>query len=392
MSKGFYTLLLAQFLSAVADNALLFAAIALLNQLNAPTWHEPLLREFFIISYIVLAPFVGPFADALPKGKVMFLSNGIKFFGCVLALLGVPPLYAYAIVGIGAAAYSPAKYGILTEMLPPHQLIMANGWMEGTTVTAIILGPIFGSTISANNPYFGIAIITALYMLAAFFNYHIPKMPIDHCVGQRSLSFLLKDFWHAFTTLWKDTQGQVSLAVTTLFWGAGATLQFVVLRWADQNFGFSQTDATKLIAILAVGIAVGSGLASIYVKLEKAANVLPAGIYMGALVVSMVLVHNPIVAAVLLFLIGILAGYFLVPLNSLLQHRGHTLLGAGHSIAVQNFNENIGILLMLGAYTWMVGKNFQIDHIIIIFGLFVIVSMSIISHLYRKHLRQKSPV
>lgn len=391
MSKGFYTLLLAQFLSAVADNALLFAAIALLNQLNAPTWHEPLLREFFIISYIVLAPFVGPFADALPKGKVMFLSNGIKFFGCVLALLGVPPLYAYAIVGIGAAAYSPAKYGILTEMLPSNQLIMANGWMEGTTVLAIILGPVFGSTISANDPYFGIAVITAIYMLAAFFNYHIPKMPIDHCVEQRSLSFIMKDFWHAFTTLWKDTQGQVSLAVTTLFWGAGATLQFVVLRWAQQNFGFDQTDATKLIGVLAVGIAVGSFIASMYVKLEKAANVLPAGIYMGALVVAMVFVHNPIVAAVLLFSIGVLAGYFLVPLNSLLQHRGHTLLGAGHSIAVQNFNENIGILLMLGAYTWMVGKNFEIDHIIIIFGLFVIISMGIIAYLYRKHIKQTSP-
>lgn len=391
MSKGFYTLLLAQFLSAVADNALLFAAIALLHQLNAPTWHEPLLREFFIISYIVLAPFVGPFADALPKGKVMFLSNGIKFFGCVLALLGVPPLYAYAIVGIGAAAYSPAKYGILTEMLPSNQLIMANGWMEGTTVLAIILGPVFGSTISANDPYFGIAVITAIYMLAAFFNYHIPKMPIDHCVEQRSLSFIMKDFWHAFTTLWKDTQGQVSLAVTTLFWGAGATLQFVVLRWAQQNFGFDQTDATKLIGVLAVGIAVGSFIASMYVKLEKAANVLPAGIYMGALVVAMVFVRNPIVAAVLLFSIGVLAGYFLVPLNSLLQHRGHTLLGAGHSIAVQNFNENIGILLMLGAYTWMVGKNFEIDHIIIIFGLFVIISMGIIAYLYRKHIKQTSP-
>jgi MFS family permease len=391
MSKGFYTLLLAQFLSAVADNALLFAAIALLHQLNAPTWHEPLLREFFIISYIVLAPFVGPFADALPKGKVMFLSNGIKFFGCVLALLGVPPLYAYAIVGIGAAAYSPAKYGILTEMLPSNQLIMANGWMEGTTVLAIILGPVFGSTISANDPYFGIAVITAIYMLAAFFNYHIPKMPIDHCVEQRSLSFIMKDFWHAFTTLWKDTQGQVSLAVTTLFWGAGATLQFVVLRWAQQNFGFDQTDATKLIGVLAVGIAVGSFIASMYVKLEKAANVLPAGIYMGALVVAMVFVHNPIVAAVLLFSIGVLAGYFLVPLNSLLQHRGHSLLGAGHSIAVQNFNENIGILLMLGAYTWMVGKNFEIDHIIIIFGLFVIISMGIIAYLYRKHIKQTSP-
>jgi MFS family permease len=391
MSKGFYTLLIAQFLSAVADNALLFAAIALLNQLNAPSWHEPLLREFFVISYIVLAPFVGPFADALPKGKVMFLSNGIKFFGCVLALLGVPPLYAYAIVGIGAAAYSPAKYGILTEMLPPNQLIKANGWMEGTTVLAIILGPVFGSTISATDPYFGIAIITAIYVLAAFFNFHIPKMPIDHCVQQRSFNFLMKDFWHAFTTLWKDTQGQVSLAVTTLFWGAGATLQFVVLRWADKNLGYGQTDATKLIAVLAVGIAVGSMIASMYVKLEKAANVLPAGIYMGLLVVGMVFVHNPMVAALLLFSIGILAGFFLVPLNSLLQHRGHTLLGAGHSIAVQNFNENIGILLMLGAYTWMVGRNFELDHIIIIFGLFVIISMSIIAFLYRKHIKQTNP-
>ena len=391
MSKGFYTLLIAQFLSAVADNALLFAAIALLHQLNAPSWHEPLLREVFIISYIALAPFVGPFADALPKGKVMFLSNGIKFFGCVLALLGVPPLYAYAIVGIGAAAYSPAKYGILTEMLPPNQLIMANGWMEGTTVLAIILGPLFGSTISANDPYFGIAVITAIYMTAAFFNYRIPKMPIDHCVEQRSLSFIMKDFWHAFTTLWKDTQGQVSLAVTTLFWGAGATLQFVVLKWAHMYLGFDQTDATKLIAILAVGIAVGSVIASVYVKLEKAANVLPAGIYMGALVVCMVFVHNPIVAAILLFSIGVLAGYFLVPLNSLLQHRGHTLLGAGHSIAVQNFNENIGILLMLGAYTWMVGQNIAINYIIIIFGGFIMITMALISHLYRKHIQQKSP-
>lgn len=391
MGKGFYTLLLAQFLSAVADNALLFAAIALLHQLQAPAWHEPLLREYFVISYIVLAPFVGPFADALPKGKVMFLSNGIKFFGCILALLGVPPLYAYAVVGVGAAAYSPAKYGILTEMLPSSKLIKANGWMEGTTVTAIILGPVFGSSISAHDPYFGIAVITGLYMLAAFFNYHIPKMPIDHCVEQRSLKFLLKDFWHAFTTLWKDTQGQVSLAVTTLFWGAGATLQFVVLKWAHLYLGFNQTDATKLIGILAVGIAVGSIIASLYVKLEKAANVLPAGIYMGALVVSMVFIHNAILAGILLFLIGVLAGYFLVPLNSLLQHRGHTLLGAGHSIAVQNFNENIGILLMLGAYTWMVGNNFAINHIIIIFGSFIIFTMGLISHLYRKHVRQKSP-
>ena len=385
MVKGFYTLLIAQFLSAIADNALLFAAIVLLSKLNAPSWHEPLLREFFVISYIVLAPFVGPFADAIPKGRVMFMSNGLKFLGCLLVLAGMPPLYAYAVVGIGAAAYSPAKYGILTEMLPSHLLIKANAWMEGTTVTAIILGPVLGSTMAANDPYLGIAFITILYLLAAAFNYYIPKVPIDHKVEQKTLRFLLKDFWHAFITLWKDPQGQVSLAVTTLFWGAGATLQFVVLKWADIRLGFSPQEATYLIAVLAVGIAVGSVIASRYVELENAVKVLPAGIYMGILVMSMIMIHSPIAAGILLFIIGILSGYFLVPLNSLLQHRGHHLLGAGHSIAVQNFNENIGILLLLGAYTWMVGAQFEINTIVAIFGIFIILSMSLITIIYRKH-------
>ena len=383
MKKGFYTLLIAQFLSAVADNALLFAAIALLSKLHAPEWHEPLLREFFVFAYIVLAPFVGPFADALPKGKVMFISNGIKFFGCVLALLGLPPLYAYAIVGVGAAAYSPAKYGILTELLPTNQLIKANAWMEGTTVTAIIAGPIFGSAISANNPYFGIAVITGIYLLAACFNYYIPKVPLDHKMPQRNLNFLLHDFWHAFTTLWRDPQGRVSLAVTTLFWGAGATLQFVVLSWASLKLGMDQQAATKLIAILAVGIAVGSVGASLFVKLEDAVKVLPAGILMGILVTGMVFVESREIAAVILFCIGVLAGYFLVPLNSLLQHRGHQLLGAGHSIAVQNFNENIGILVLLGIYTLMAHQGLPINTIIIIFGAFVSLSMAIIYQLYR---------
>ncbi|MEY3804383.1 MAG: hypothetical protein RL667_505 [Pseudomonadota bacterium] len=385
MKKGFYTLLMAQFLSAIADNALLFAAITLLAKLQAPSWHEPLLREFFIIAYIVLAPFVGPFADALPKGRVMFISNGIKFFGCLLAFLGVPPLYAYAIVGIGAAAYSPAKYGILTEMLPSDQLIKANAWMEGTTVTAIILGPVFGSTIAANDPYFGIAVIACIYLLAAIFNHYIPKLPIDHKMPQRNFVFLMRDFWHAFTTLWRDPQGQVSLAVTTLFWGAGATLQFVILQWAKEILHMEQQAASILIAILAVGIAIGSVGASLFVKLENAVKVLPAGILMGFLVISMALVNSLEIATVVLFCIGVLAGYFLVPLNSLLQHRGHTLLGAGHSIAVQNFNENIGILVLLGIYTLMKHQNLAINAILVIFGLFVSLAMALIYKLYQKH-------
>jgi len=390
MVKGFYTLLIAQFFSAIADNALLFACIALLSKLNAPQWHEPLLREFFVFAYIVLAPFVGPFADALPKGKVMFISNGIKFMGCVLALMGLPPLYVYGIVGVGAAAYSPAKYGILTELLPSHQLIKANAWMEGTTVTAIILGPVFGSAISAKDPYFGIAIITGLYLLAAIFNYYIPKVPIDHKIAQRGIVYLMRDFWHAFTTLWRDPQGRVSLAVTTLFWGAGATLQFVVLRWASLKLGMNEQDATKLIAILAVGIAIGSIGASLFVKLEDAVKVLPAGILMGILVIGMIFVDSREIAAVVLFCIGVLAGYFLVPLNSLLQHRGHELLGAGHSIAVQNFNENIGILVLLGIYTRMVHQDLPINTIIIIFGAFVSICMAVIYNLYRNETKQIS--
>jgi MFS transporter, LPLT family, lysophospholipid transporter len=390
MKKGFYTLLIAQFFSAIADNALLFACIALLSKLHAPEWHEPLLREFFVFAYIVLAPFVGPFADALPKGRVMFISNGIKFMGCVLALMGLPPLFVYGIVGVGAAAYSPAKYGILTEMLPSNQLIKANAWMEGTTVTAIILGPVFGSAISAKDPYFGIAIITGLYLLAAIFNYYIPKVPIDHKIAQRDIVYLMRDFWHAFTTLWRDPQGRVSLAVTTLFWGAGATLQFVVLRWASLKLGMSEQDATKLIAILAVGIAIGSIGASLFVKLEDAVKVLPAGILMGILVIGMIFVDSREIAAVVLFCIGVLAGYFLVPLNSLLQHRGHELLGAGHSIAVQNFNENIGILVLLGIYTRMVHQDLPINTIIMVFGAFVSISMAIIYNLYRKETKQIS--
>jgi MFS transporter, LPLT family, lysophospholipid transporter len=403
MVKGFYTLLIAQFLSALADNALLFASIALLSDLGAPRWHEPLLREFFVFSYIVLAPLVGPFADALPKGKVMFISNGIKFLACILALFGLPPLFVYGLVGIGAAAYSPAKYGILTEMLPAHLLIKANAWMEGTTVAAIIFGPILGASIAARStyvnlitskisfgvhlsaeyaPYYGIGFITILYLLAAWFNFYIPKVPKDHAIPQRSLNFIFHDFWHAFTTLWRDPQGRVSLAVTTLFWGAGATLQFVVLRWAGLKLGLSEQDATKLIAILAIGITIGSVGASLFVKLEQATRVLPAGILMGILVIGMVFVQTREVAAVMLFSIGMLAGYFLVPLNSLLQHRGHALLGAGHSIAVQNFNENIGILLLLGIYTLMVHQRLPINTIIVVFGGFVSITMALIFRLY----------
>lgn len=201
MKKGFYIILAAQFLSALADNALLFAAIAMLAQLQAPDWHTPLLQQFFVISYILLAPFVGPLADAIPKGRVMFISNSIKFVGCLAMLFGMPPLYAYGIVGIGAAAYSPAKYGILTEYLPHHLLVKANGWMEGSTVLAIILGAIIGGLLATHDPYFAVEVITGLYLAAAGFNLYIPKVPRDHRMPKKNPLYILHDFWHSFTAL-----------------------------------------------------------------------------------------------------------------------------------------------------------------------------------------------
>ena len=384
VSKGFVPLLIAQFLSALADNALLFAAIALLAQLNSPQWHQPLLLQFFVISYIILAPFVGGIADAYPKGRVMFYSNAIKFIGSLSMLLGMQPLYAYAIVGVGAAAYSPAKYGILTELLPPKELVMANGWMEGSTVFAIILGSIIGGALAQFDPLVAIIIITGLYLLAAVFNRYIPLLPIDHKLTKKNPLFMIKDFWHAFKVLWKDPEGQLSLAVTTLFWGAGASLRLIVIAWAGYALHFNLEESTRLTAMVAFGIAIGSVIAARYISLKDSVRVLPAGILMGGFVMTMVVIHDWHIAALIFLLIGALSGFFIVPLNALLQHRGHLLIGAGHSIAVQNFNENIGILLLSGTYTWMVREEFSINTIIILLGLFVSITMLAIYKHYKK--------
>jgi MFS family permease len=319
----------------------------------------------------------------------MFISNGIKFFGSLAMLFGMPPLYAYGIVGIGAAAYSPAKYGILTELLPPSKLVSANGWMEGSTVIAIILGAIFGGHLASINTQMAMIVITSLYLVAAAFNTFIPKLPIEHEIKNKNPICMMIDFYKSFITLWRDPQGQVSLAVTTLFWGAGATLRLVVIAWAGIALGFGLDLATQLTAWVALGVAIGSVIAARYISLENSIKVMPAGILMGFVVIIMVFIKEWHLAAGLLFGIGVLSGFFVVPLNALLQHRGHLLIGAGHSIAVQNFNENLGILLVSGAYTLMVKANIHINHIVVIFGLFVILSMTAINQLYRKHLQTK---
>ena len=403
MNRGFYIILAAQFFSALADNALLFTAIALLMQLDAPDWQIPVLQQFFVFSYIVLAPFVGPFADALPKGQVMFVSNAVKFAGCLFMLVGTHPLYAYGVVGIGAAMYSPAKYGILTEYLPAQKLVLANGWMEGLTVAAIILGAIFGGLLvkpeltnkylemfdiqgietSINTPpEFAIAVILGLYFTAAIINLYIPRVALDHKLPKKDPLYLLHDFWHCFKLLWRDPLGQVSLAVTTLFWGVGATLRLIILAWAAVVLKFGLDKATQLTAVVALGIAIGAVIAAKYVKLEKSVRILPVGIAMGLSLMLMIVVSNLYIAIVMLLVIGAFTGFFIVPMNALLQHRGHLLMGAGHSIAVQNFNENLSILAMLGVYAVMIRLGFSVFTVMILFGTFISVAMA---YLYRRH-------
>lgn len=413
MKPGFYTIMAAQFFSSLADNALLIAAIALLYQLQAPAWMTPLLKLFFVLSYVVLAAFVGAFADSRPKGNVMFWTNSIKIIGCLAMLFSAHPLMAYAIVGFGAAAYSPAKYGILTELLPPEKLVAANGWIEGLTVGSIILGTVFGGMLISNQlstfllgfdlpvintsidtaPESAICVIAFIYLIAAAFNLNIPDTGAVYPQQETNPIRLVKDFEHCFRTLWTDRLGQISLAVTTLFWGAGATLQFIVLKWAESALGMNLSEGAILQAVVAFGVAGGAVWAAWRVPLKKSLNVLIYGVLMGALVMVLAIFRKNLIpdisvdlgiitmplylliAYVFLMTIGWMSGYFVVPMNALLQHRGHVLLSAGHSIAVQNFNENLSVLAMLCLYSLLIWLEVPVSFVIVLFGSFVCLLM-----------------
>ncbi len=371
MKRGFYTIMSAQFFSSLADNALFVAAVELLRTGGQPEWQRAALVPMFALFYVLLAPFVGAFADSQPKGRVMFISNAIKVVGCLMMLFGSHPLIAYAVVGLGAAAYSPAKYGILTELLPSSQLVKANGWIEGLTIASIILGVLLGGqlvghAISTRLLAFDFPMITTgvntaseaaitllifVYALAAWFNTRIPLTGAEMRPMPRHLLSLLPDFWRCNSTLWKDKLGQISLATTTLFWGVSGNLRYIVLAWSAAALGYSTTQASSLVGVVAIGTALGAVVASMRMKLEHAPKLMPLGIAMGLVVMLLNFINNVWVAAPFLILLGAIGGFLVVPMNALLQHRGHNLMGAGRSIAVQNFNEQACILALGAFYT-----------------------------------------
>lgn len=376
LSRGMIAVLVAQFLSALADNALLFAAIAMLKTHAAPSWQTPMLQEAFVVAFILLAPFVGPFADAWPKGRVMLVSNAIKFAGATAMLLGLHPLIAYGLVGVGAAAYSPAKYGILSELVSAEKLVKANGMMEGSTIVAILLGAVLGGKLADASVTTALTAICACYLLATAANALIPRLPVAHRLEHFSPSIIVRDFWQALSTLFANKDARFSLLGTSVFWGSGSTLRLLLVAWVPVALGIADLSLpANMSGAVAIGIALGAAGAASMVSLDKVNRVLPAGILIGLVIITFAHTTSLYPAITLLVMVGACGGFYVVPLNALLQEKGYETVGAGHAVAVQNFFENFAMLGLVGLYTLMDRSGMPVVQSATLFGSVVLVAI-----------------
>ncbi|TCV89569.1 lysophospholipid transporter LplT [Sulfurirhabdus autotrophica] len=388
LSRGMIAVLAAQFFSALADNALLFAAIAMLKFLQAPDWQTPLLQGFFAIAFIFLAPFVGPFADSWPKGRVMLVANAMKCAGAVAMLFGLHPLLAYNLVGVGAAAYSPAKYGILSELVGADKLVKANSMMEGSTIVAILLGAVLGGMLADWSITAALTGVAACYGIAGLANLFIPKLPPAHPLATFSPIALINDFWIALNTLVRNPDARFSMLGTSVFWGSGSTLRFLLVAWVPVALFIADNGtAANLSGVVAIGIALGAAAAAKFVNLETINRALPAGILIGLLIPVFAHTTNLPTAAMMLILIGACGGFYVVPLNALLQERGHETVGSGHAIAIQNVFENFMMIIMVGLYTLMVKAGMPVVASASLFGLLVFLAIGMLAWLRMRKMK-----
>lgn len=352
MSRGMIAVIIAQFFSAFGDNALLFATLAVLKSQFYPDWSQPVLQMLFVAAYILLAPFVGQVADSMAKGRVMMLANSLKLLGALVICFGFNPFLGYTLVGAGAAAYSPAKYGILGEITHGEKLVKANGLMEGSTIAAILLGSVAGGMLADWHLLAALGICALTYGIAVVANLFIPKLQAARPGQSWQLGMMVRSFFSAAALLWRDAETRFSLLGTSLFWGAGVTLRFLLVLWVPVALGISDnTTPTTLNAMVAIGIVIGAAAAAKLVTLETVRRCMPAGVLIGVMVIVFALQHSLLNAYLVLMLIGALGGFFVVPLNALLQARGKESVGSGNAIAVQNLGENSAMLIMLGLYT-----------------------------------------
>jgi MFS transporter, LPLT family, lysophospholipid transporter len=369
-SRGMVAVLLAQFLSALADSALLFGALALVKIDHYPDWAASLLQEFFVVPYILLAPFVGPFADSRSKGTVMFSANALKVVGALGMCLGLNPFIAYGLVGVGAAAYAPAKYGILSELTTPERLVQANGLMEGSTIAAILGGSIAGGLLTDWSVSWALVIVTACYCAAAGANLLIPKLPAARAIDAMSIPALFCEFTQATRELLRFPEARFSLMGTSVFWGAGATLRFLLVAWVPVALGIANYSMPAYLnGAVGIGVVLGAALAGRFVTLQKVDRTLPAGVLIGIAVCLLAGTTHIPVAFAIVTITGACGGFFVIPLNALLQEKGHDSVGAGNAIAVQGLCENSSIVLMIGLYTWVVRAGASITVVAAAFGV-----------------------
>lgn len=382
-SPGMRALLGVHLLTALADNALLIVALALLAERRAPDWMDPSLRIALYLSYALLAPVAGMLADAWPKGRLIVLVNLVKLGGCVLLAAHAHPLFAFGTVGLAGVCYGPAKYGILTELIKDADLVRANAWLEIVTVAALLGGPLLGSGLLGTPLWMASLHTTArqaslalgtLCALAALFAAAIPATG----VGMARHGHPMRQFKCQLASLWRDPQGRISIAVTTLFWAVAAVLQFLVIRWAETVLNLTLSGAAVLLCFLAAGVVAGSLAAARYVAAGDVLRVLPVGIALGLCIVFTGQVRTPCVAGCVLCVTGVVGGLLMVPMNSLLQQRGATLMTPGVSIAVQGFSENLGSLVLLSVYGLLLAARVPVVTIIVGFGVFVMASMLLI--------------
>jgi MFS transporter, LPLT family, lysophospholipid transporter len=369
LSRGMLAVVSAQFLSAAADNALLFGALALLRLGHYPAWTEPLLQEFFVLAFIILAPFAGPFADGLPKGRVMLISNGLKLAGALGMWAGLNPFLSYGLVGVGAAAYSPAKYGILSELVTTDLLVKANGLLESSTIAAILVGAVAGGMLADWSVWGTLGVVTGLYAAAAAANLLIPRLPPARPLSSISIVTVMRNFGAATAAMVKTPDTRFSMVGTSLFWGTGGTMRFLLVAWVPVALGVTDISTPAYLnGTLAVGIVIGAALASKFIKLDRADRALPAGVLIGLSVCFLAVTTNMPTTYAVMSLVGACGGFFVVPLNALLQERGREIVGPGNAIAVQNLVENLAMLVMIGLYTLSVRAGMPVVGIAGVFG------------------------
>jgi len=398
MPKGFFYLISAQFASGLADNALLILGIAFLSEQGYPGWWAPLLKFSFTLSYVFLAPLMGPLADAFSKAKLMACMNALKVVGVAFIFTSFHPVLAFAIAGMAASAYAPAKYGLVTETVPADQLVKANGWLEVTVVMAVILGTACGGLHVASKSFvwmstlnlsfielLGLSLETqyagpllsliVIYSIAGLLNFGIPSVNIRYVQQSMKPIALFKNFIQSNRILWQDPVGKLSLAVTTLFWGIGAVVQFAVLLWAKEALNMPLEQASLLQAVVAFGVIFGAGMAGYYVALQNANKVLPLGLWLGLSLPALAFSTSLWIAIPLMLITGFAGGMLMVPMNAVLQNRGYILLTAGRSIAVQGFNENASVMVMLGVYSGLLALELPLQWVMVIMGSFMTLGM-----------------